>query len=184
MGADAVLAVVVERAQPEAGFAVAPAALDGDELLVGGGQVLGGQRGVGGAQQPLAVVVGFARGGGAGDAQQPGLGAPQLDNTSASSGEITRSRSASVFDGVICSSGMSSPVLGKRLDEAVVGQVGQFLDADSGVPQHLHHSPGPEPAVFFEAEVAAPTGVGVLGPDAAGGLGLQHRPDAGSSRRR
>jgi hypothetical protein len=32
VGADAVLAVVVDGAQPEAGFAVAPAALDGDEL--------------------------------------------------------------------------------------------------------------------------------------------------------
>jgi hypothetical protein len=42
VGADAVLAVVVDRAQPEAGFAVAPAAFDGDELLVGGGKVLGG----------------------------------------------------------------------------------------------------------------------------------------------
>ena len=62
------------------------------------------------------------------------------------------------------------------LDEAVVRQLGQFLDPDSGVTQHLYHGPGPEPAVFFEAEVAAPTGVGVLGPDAPGGLGLQHRP--------
>jgi hypothetical protein len=44
VGADAVLAVVVDWAQPEAGFAVAPAAFDGDELLVGGGKVLGGQR--------------------------------------------------------------------------------------------------------------------------------------------
>ena len=76
VSADAVVAVVVDRAQPEAGFAVAPAALDGDQLLVGGGQILGGQGEIGGAQQPLAVVVGFARGGGAVDAQQPGRGAP------------------------------------------------------------------------------------------------------------
>ena len=76
MGADAVFAVVVDRAQPEAGFAVAPAALDGGELLVGGGQILGAQGEVGGAQQPLAVVVGLACGGGAVDAQQPGCGAP------------------------------------------------------------------------------------------------------------
>ena len=61
----------------------------------------------------------------------------------------------------------------------MVGQFGQFLDADPGVPQHLHHRPGPEPAVFFEAEVPAPSGVGVLGPDTAGGLGLQHRPAQG-----
>ena len=69
--------MVVDRAQPEAALAVAPAAFDGEQLLVGGGQVLGGQGEVGGAQQPLAVVVGFACGGGAVDAQQPGLGAPQ-----------------------------------------------------------------------------------------------------------
>ena len=67
MGADAVLAVVVNRAQPEAGFAVAPAAFHREQLLVGGGQVLGGEGEVGGAQQPLAVVVGFARGGDASD---------------------------------------------------------------------------------------------------------------------
>jgi hypothetical protein len=41
MGADAVLAVVIDRTQPQRAFAVAPAALDGDELLVGGGQVGG-----------------------------------------------------------------------------------------------------------------------------------------------
>jgi hypothetical protein len=69
--ADTVLAVVIDRAQPEAGFAVAPAAFHRDELLVGGGQVLGGQGEVGGAQQPLAVVVGFPLRGGAVDAQQP-----------------------------------------------------------------------------------------------------------------
>ena len=59
VSADAVLAVVVDRAQPEAALAVAPAAFHGEQLLVAGGQVLGGQRQVGGAQQPLAVVVGF-----------------------------------------------------------------------------------------------------------------------------
>src|SRR5271166_3910495 len=77
MGADAVFAVVIDRAQPEAALAVAPAALDGDELLVGGGQVLGAQGEVGGAQQPLAVVVRLAFDGGAVDAQQPARGAPQ-----------------------------------------------------------------------------------------------------------
>ena len=60
-----------------------------------------------------------------------------------------------------------------------MGQFGQFLDANPGVPQHLYHRPGPEPAVFFEAEIAAQAGVGVLGPDAPGGLGLQHRPAQG-----
>jgi hypothetical protein len=76
VGADAVLAVVVDRAQPEAGFAVAPATLDGEQLLVGGGQVLGGQGEIRGAQQPLAVVLGLACRCGAVDAQQPGLSAP------------------------------------------------------------------------------------------------------------
>jgi hypothetical protein len=37
-----------------------------------------------------------------------------VDNTSASSGEITRSLAASAFDGVICSSGISSSVAGSR----------------------------------------------------------------------
>ena len=36
------------------------------------------------------------------------------DSTSARSGETTRSRSASVLDGAICSSGTSSPVAGSR----------------------------------------------------------------------
>jgi hypothetical protein len=39
VGADAVLAVMVDRTQPEAGFAVAPAAFHGEQLLVGGGQL-------------------------------------------------------------------------------------------------------------------------------------------------
>ena len=58
------------------------------------------------------------------------------------------------------------------LDQAVVGEFGQFLDADAGVAQHFHHGPGPERAVLFEGQVAALPGVGVLGPDPAGGLGL------------
>ena len=60
VGADAVFAVVEHRAQPERAVEVAPAALDGQELLVGSGEVVGGQRGVGGAQQPLAVQVRLA----------------------------------------------------------------------------------------------------------------------------
>ena len=62
VGADAVLAVVEHRAQPERALHVAPAAFDGDQLLVGGGQVVGGQGEVGGAQQPLAVQVLLAAG--------------------------------------------------------------------------------------------------------------------------
>ena len=60
MGADAVLAVVEYRAQPERAFEVAPAAFDGEQLLVGGGEIVGGERGVGGTQQPLAVQVRLA----------------------------------------------------------------------------------------------------------------------------
>jgi hypothetical protein len=40
--------------------------------------------------------------------------ATMVASTSANSGEITSSRSVSVLDGVICSSGMSSPVAGSR----------------------------------------------------------------------
>ena len=78
VGADAVLAVVEHRAQPEGAFEVAPAAFDGEQLLVGGGQVVGGEGEVGGAQQPLAVQVGLPLDRGVVDPQQPGLGAAQV----------------------------------------------------------------------------------------------------------
>ena len=52
------------------------------------------------------------------------------------------------------------------LDEAVVGQFGQFLDPDAGHAQDLHGGPGPERAVFLAGQVAALAGAGVLGPDA------------------
>jgi hypothetical protein len=57
MRADAVLAVAEHRAQPQRALHVPPAALDRDQLLVGGGEIVGGQREVGGAHQPLAVQV-------------------------------------------------------------------------------------------------------------------------------
>ena len=57
-----------------------------------------------------------------------------------------------------------------------MGQLGQFLDPDAGVPQYLDHCPGPEPAVFFEGQVPALAGRRVLGPDPAGCLGLHHCP--------
>ena len=57
VGADAVLAPVVDRAQVEDLLHVAPAALDFQELLVAQGDVLGGQVRVGAAQQVLAVQV-------------------------------------------------------------------------------------------------------------------------------
>src|SRR6185312_5810234 len=78
VGADAVLAVVVDGTKPQGALAVSPAAFDGDELLVGGGQIGGGQCQVGGAQQPFSVEVGLACGGAAVDAEQPGLGAAQV----------------------------------------------------------------------------------------------------------
>jgi hypothetical protein len=50
VGADAVFEPVVDRAQVEQLFHVAPAAFDLQELLVAQGDVLGGQVRVGGAQ--------------------------------------------------------------------------------------------------------------------------------------
>jgi hypothetical protein len=73
------------------------------------------------------------------------------------------------------------------LDEAVVGQLGQLLNPDAGVPQHFHHGPAPEPAVFFEGQVPALAGGWVFSPDPAGRLGLHHCPAqrlrAGGERR-
>src|SRR5262249_14790760 len=77
VGADAVLAVVEYRPEPQRALHVLPPAFDGDELLIGGGQVVRGQGLVRGAQQPLAVQVLFAADGAAVNAQQPGLGAAQ-----------------------------------------------------------------------------------------------------------
>ncbi len=51
------------------------------------------------------------------------------------------------------------------LDEAVVAELGQFLDPDPGVPQRFDRCPGPERPVFFPGQVAACPGRRVLGPD-------------------
>ena len=40
-------------------------------------------------------------------------------------------------------------------DEAAVGELGEFFDADPGVAEDFDDRPPPEDAVFFEAEVAA-----------------------------
>jgi hypothetical protein len=56
--ADAILAAVVDRAQPEGGLHVPPAGFDRDQLLVGRSQVLGGEGGVAGAEQPSAATNG------------------------------------------------------------------------------------------------------------------------------
>ena len=57
--------------------------------------------------------------------------------------------------------GAGKPVL----HQAVMGQFGQFLDADAGEAKDLHGGPGPERPAFFAGEVAAPAVGGVLGPD-------------------
>jgi hypothetical protein len=74
VSADPVLTVMEHRPQTEGALHVAPATLDGQELLVGGGEVLGGEGDIGGAQQSLAVQVRLTFGSGGVDAQQPGLG--------------------------------------------------------------------------------------------------------------
>ena len=99
------------------------------------------------------------------------------DRTSASSGEITSSRSSSVLDGAICSSGISSPVAGSRYwirlwwDSSVSSSIRMPVCRSTSIIAQA-----PEPAVFFEGEVAALAGGGVFGPDPAGRLGLHHRP--------
>ena len=85
--------------------------------------------------------------------------------TSASSGDMTRRRSWSVLLGAMCSSGMSCA--GGRvpvLDQAVVRQLGQFLDPDARLAENLHGGPGPERFVFFQSQVPALPGSRVLGP--------------------
>ena len=63
-------------------------------------------------------------------------------STSASSGLMTRSRSVSVLEGAMCSSGIELAGGGQGvLDEAVVAEFGQFLDADAGVRE----APPPRP---------------------------------------
>jgi len=78
VGADAVLAVVKHRAQPERALHVPPPSFDRDQLLVGGGEIVRGEGEVGGPQQPLAVQVLFSLDRGVVDTQQPGGGAAQV----------------------------------------------------------------------------------------------------------
>jgi hypothetical protein len=51
------------------------------------------------------------------------------------------------------------------LDQAVVAEFHQFLYADAGGPQDLDYGPGPEGALILESQIAAFSGVWVLGPD-------------------
>ncbi len=78
MGADAVLAVVKDRAPPERAFHVAPTGFDVHELLVGGGRVLRIQRFVAGAKQALAVQVRLDLDRMLVDTQQASAGAAQV----------------------------------------------------------------------------------------------------------
>jgi hypothetical protein len=106
------------------------------------------------------------------------------DSTSASSGLTTRSRSVSVFDGAICSSGMSSPVVGSRwwaagggqpvLDQAVVADLQDFLNADAGQAQYFHGGPGPERQVLFHGQVAPFPCGRVVHPDLPAGRARGH----------
>ena len=53
-------------------------------------------------------------------------------------------------------------------------EFGQFFNPDTGVLQHFDHRPGPEPAVFFEADVATFPARWVFGPDPGGRRSLHH----------
>jgi hypothetical protein len=77
VGADAFFLAVVDRAQVDDLLEVAPAALDFQELLVAGRDVLGGQLGVGAAEQVLAVQVLLGLDLGGVGAQQPAGGVAQ-----------------------------------------------------------------------------------------------------------
>ncbi len=78
VGADPVFAVVEHRPQSERALHVTPATFDLQQRLVGRGQVVGGQGGIGSAEQPLAVQVGLALDRGRVDAQEPTVGAAQV----------------------------------------------------------------------------------------------------------
>ena len=49
--------------------------------------------------------------------------------------------------------------------------LGQFLDPDARVAENLHGRPGPERFVFFQSQVPAFPGFGVLGPGSAAARG-------------
>ena len=171
VGADAVLAVVEDRAQPQGALDVAPAALDREQLLVGGGQVVGGERVVGGAQQPLAVQAGLALDGGLVDPQQPARGAAQ---EAAQPGLVLRlPTSSSRRRSVQASEPSMRP-----------SQVGDELVADQLVALGLlgvvaDHEPfRPRPAVpgghpdFLDPQVLGDGAVAALPGQRRGGLGV------------
>ena len=57
------------------------------------------------------------------------------------------------------------------LDQAVVGELGEFLDPDAGVPEDLDDGPGPERVVFLAGQVPPAASAGFLGLGAGGGVG-------------
>jgi hypothetical protein len=57
------------------------------------------------------------------------------------------------------------------LDQAVVRQLGEFLDADAGVAQDLDDGPGPERVVFLAGQVPPLPAGGLLGPGPGGRVG-------------
>ena len=76
----------------------------------------------------------------------------------------------SVLDGVMCSSGISSPVDGQPvLDQAVMREFGQFLDADACGAEYFDGGPGPERGFFFTGQVSPGARGGVFGPGPVAG---------------
>ena len=85
-------------------------------------------------------------------------------STSASSGEMTRSRSGRSWTG---RSAAAEPVHRWRepiLDQAVMAEFGELLNTDAGQPEDFHGNPGPKSPSFFGFEITALSGVGILGP--------------------
>ncbi len=62
-------------------------------------------------------------------------------------------------------------------DEAVLGKLCQFLDADAGVPEQFDDGPRPERVFLFGGQVAAFPGVAVFGPDSRAGLFQNGAPE-------
>ena len=75
------------------------------------------------------------------------------------------------------------------LHHARVGQLGELLDADAGMAQHLNGRPGPEGPMFFQSQVAPFSAIGVLGPDVGdvgpnSGRAPEREPARGEERTR
>lgn len=96
--------------------------------------------------------------------------------TSASSGLMTSRRSVSVLDGAICSSGMSSRLVGRVYWIRLwwLSSVSSSMRIP-GVLQGFHRGPGPERSIFLAGEVLACAGVGVFDPDPGGGSAVDRR---------